>query len=221
MTDLNKKLVILFDLDGVLVDTLHFHYLAWQEMFSRHGAVISEQTVLLHEGRNSREILPILLKEAGISIPENEYDEFIENKRSYYREIVDVKFYPFAIDVVKEIRKRGYKTAVVTACAQKTMQKSLKEKYRALFDLIQTGDDVIRAKPHPDPYENARKKLGLNPEDCVVVENAPLGILSAKNANMTCVAVESTLDKTYLKDADYIIPEIKDLLSLPFFLPLC
>jgi len=87
---------ILFDLDGVIVDTLHFHFLAWHEMFHRLGGEVQELTVLLHEGRSSREILPLLIEEAGIEIPEEQRHDFIETKRAYYRSIVDVQFYPEA-----------------------------------------------------------------------------------------------------------------------------
>ena len=189
---------ILFDLDGVLVDTLHYHYLAWQKMFADRGGTISEHTVLVHEGRNSYEILPILMKEAGIFIPQEEYDNFIDEKRAYYRKIVKVEFYNGALEVINEL-KNNYQVAVVTACSQKTMLKSLNAENRALFDLIQTGDDVPRAKPNPDPYDLAREKLGLKQEECIVVENAPLGVTSAKAAGIKCVAVETTLKREYLQ----------------------
>ena len=105
--------------------------------------------------------------------------------------------------------------AIVTACAQKTMQKSLDEEYRNLFDLIQTGDDVPRAKPNSDPNDLARRKLGLKPEECVVVENAPLGIESAKAAGIYCIAVETTLPRRYLEGADWYISEIRELVQVP------
>lgn len=60
---------ILFDMDGVIVDSLHYHYLAWDKMFREHGGRVEEHTVLLHEGRNSREILPILMEETKVQIP--------------------------------------------------------------------------------------------------------------------------------------------------------
>jgi len=178
------------------------------------GASVSEHTVLLHEGRNSKEILPVLMQESGVTIPINEWDSFIEGKRQCYRQIVDVEFYPGAIDTVTELKARGYLLAIVTACAQKTMLKSLAEEHRILFDLIQTGDDVPRAKPNPDPYDLARKKLLLKAEQCLVVENAPLGIASAKAAGMRCVAVETTLGREYLWEADYIISNVNELLDL-------
>src|SRR5512136_153191 len=96
---------VLFDLDGVIVDTLHYHYLAWKHMFDKLGGTVSEHTVLLHEGRNSREILPILMKEAGVQIPEDQQAGFIEEKRAYYRSIVHVEEYPGAFETIDELKK--------------------------------------------------------------------------------------------------------------------
>jgi len=103
---------VLFDLDGVIVDTLHYHYLAWKHMFEERGGTVSEQTVLLHEGRSSREILPILMQEAGLSVPESEWTRFIEEKRAYYRTIVQVSSYPESFEVVRKLKERGFKTAL-------------------------------------------------------------------------------------------------------------
>jgi beta-phosphoglucomutase len=205
---------VLFDLDGVIVDTLHFHYLAWKHMFEQLGGDVSEHTVLLHEGRNSREVLPILMKESGINIPEDRQASFIEEKRAYYRSIVHVVQYPGAFEVIDALKTRGYKIALVTACALKNMQHSLDRAHQAHFDFIITGDEVPRAKPFPDPYLTAARQIGIAPEECIVVENAPLGIAAAKNAGMYCVAIETTLGKEYLASADCILPGIRDLLTL-------
>jgi len=207
----------LFDLDGVIVDTLHYHYLAWKKIFEERGGTVSEHTVLLHEGRNSREILPILMKEAGIDIPHEEHHTLIEKKREYYRSITQVTFFPKALEVVKKMKNLGVKCALVTASARKTMETALEPEQQALFDIIITGDDVSRAKPHPDPYRTAHENLGLKPEECIVIENAPLGIQSAKAAGIPCVAVATTLGKDYISNADYIIDKIEDIFDLPMF----
>ena len=107
------------------------------------------------------------------------------------------------------------KVALVTACALKNMQHCLNPEEQAHFDFIITGDEVPRAKPFPDPYLMAARQLGLRPEECVVVENAPLGIEAARNAGMRCVAIETTLGKEYLKSADHVLPNVAALLSLP------
>ena len=112
---------VLFDLDGVIVDTLHYHYLAWKHMFGKHGgSPVSELTVLLHEGRASREILPILMKETGVTIPDARQSAFIEEKRAYFRSIVQVTTYPGAFETIDGLRRRGFKVALVTACAPAT-----------------------------------------------------------------------------------------------------
>jgi beta-phosphoglucomutase len=204
-------LAVLFDLDGVIVDTLHYHYLAWKHMFEKLGGVISEHTVLLHEGRNSREILPILMKEAGVSVPDAEQAQFIEEKRAYYRSIVNVQRYPQAFEVIDALKDRGLKIALVTACALKNMQHSLDRTQQAHFDFIITGDEVPRAKPFPDPYLRAASQLKIEPKHCIVVENAPLGIEAARNAGMYCIAIETTLGREYLTSADCILGNISEL----------
>jgi beta-phosphoglucomutase len=206
---------VLFDLDGVIVDTLHYHYLAWKHMFEGLGGKVSEQTVLLHEGRNSREILPILMSEAGVAIPEDRQPAFIEEKRAFFRSIVHVEQYPGAFEVIEILKERGYKVALVTACALKNMQHSLDPRERSRFDFIITGDEVPRAKPFPDPYLTAARKIGVDPRECLVVENAPLGIEAAKNAGMYCAAVETTLGREHLASADFILKDIRDVLALP------
>ena len=206
---------VLFDLDGIIVDTLHYHYLAWKHMFGELGGNVSENTVLLHEGRNSREILPILMKEAGVSIPPRKQEEFIELKRAYYRSIVHVSQYPGAFRVIDELKIRGHQIALVTACALKNMEHSLNKEQQAHFDFIITGDEVPRAKPFPDPYLTAARFLHLEPRHCAVVENAPLGIEAAKKAGMYCIAVQTTLGREYLTSADCILQNIEELLTLP------
>jgi beta-phosphoglucomutase len=82
------------------------------------------------------------------------------------------------------------------------------------MDVIITGDKVYNCKPHPEPYLNAAKALSVGPLECVVVENAPVGIESAKSAGMYCIAICSTLERRYLEKADMIIDKFADLEKL-------
>jgi len=206
---------VLFDLDGVVVDTIHYHYLAWDHMFRELGGSVSKESVLLHEGRASREILPLFLREAGVELDEERHAEFIERKREYYRSIVKIKYFPDIFSTIGTLKSRGFRTALVTASARGNMEKSLDESMREYFDFIITGDEVRRAKPAPEPYLAAAERLHVPPPQCLVVENAPLGILSALNAGMTCVAVETTLSAEHLRAAHAIIHEARMLLDLP------
>ena len=207
----------LFDLDGVIADTPRYHYLAWKHMFEREGGTIPELSVLLNEGRKSRDILPILMRESGIHIPVERQNGFIEEKRSFYRTIARIECYPEAFEVIRALKQRGFKIALVTGSARKNMQHALNPEQQSLFDLILTGDEVHRAKPLPDPYLDAAFRLGLEPDECAVVENAPLGIEAAKAAGMYCIALETTLDRSQLRSADCILGSIGELVHHPVF----
>jgi beta-phosphoglucomutase len=204
---------ILFDLDGVIVDSMHYHFLAWDQMFHKIGGSVTKESVLLTEGMNSFEILPRFLDMFNVDLPEEKRLPFIEEKRELFRNIAKLQYYPNAFETIEELRKRGYVTALVTACARKNMERSVDLERQKLFDFIISGDDVPRAKPNPDPYLIAQKTLGLSIEECVVIENAPLGVQSAKNAGMICIAVESTLGREYLQKADFVINEIQELVG--------
>jgi beta-phosphoglucomutase len=206
---------ILFDFDGVIADTLPTHYLAWKHVFERYGGSIPEKTILLHEGRKSREVLPILLKESGVRIPEEDYDRFIEEKRAHYRAISRPVHYPKAFETVETLKRRGFAVALVTASARRNVQAVLGDQRRSRFDLILTGEDVRQAKPFPEPYLTAAGRMGLAPEDCAVIENAPLGIEAAKSAGMYCIAIASTLERRYLNRADLILETIGELVLVP------
>jgi beta-phosphoglucomutase len=202
---------ILFDLDGVIVDSLHYHYLAWDHMFKEIGGSVTEESIFLSEGMNSFEILPLFLKKFNVELPVEKHKEFIESKRNYFRQIVKLTYYPNAFETIEKLRDRGYTTALVTACARKNMEKSIDAEHQKLFEFIISGDEVARSKPNPDPYLIAQKTLGLEVSECVAIENAPLGVESVKNAGMICIAVESTLGRQYLQKADFIINEIQEL----------
>lgn len=202
---------ILFDLDGVIVDSLHYHYLAWDHMFRGIGGSVTEESIFLTEGMNSFEILPFFLKKFNVELPIEKHKDFIEEKRSYFRQIAKLTYYPNAFETIIKLRERGYRAALVTACARKNMEKSIDAEHQKLFDFIISGDDVKHSKPNPEPYLTAQKTLGLDITECVAIENAPLGIESVKNAGIICIAVESTLGRQYLQKADFIINEIQEL----------
>lgn len=202
---------ILFDLDGVIVDSLHYHYLAWDHMFKEIGGSVTEESIFLSEGMTSFEILPLFLKKFNVELPIEKHKKFIEDKRNYFRQIVKLTYYPNAFETIEKLRDRGYTTALVTACARRNMEKSIDAEHQKLFDFIISGDEVTHSKPNPEPYLIAQKTLGLEVSECVAIENAPLGVESVKNAGMICIAVESTLGRQYLQKADFIINEIQEL----------
>ncbi|MEJ2244602.1 MAG: HAD family hydrolase [Acidobacteriota bacterium] len=117
--------------------------------------------------------------------------------------------------MIHALKQRGFKVALVTGSALKNMQYALNGEQQSCFDLILTGDEVSRAKPYPESYLMAAQRLELKPGECVVVENAPLGIEAAKAAGMYCIAIETTLEREHLRSADCILKSIGELIDNP------
>jgi HAD superfamily hydrolase (TIGR01509 family) len=119
----------------------------------------------------------------------------------------------------KTIQKRRiaipYRDAIAVASgADRTIVTSLMDKfYPGIFDAIISGEDVENGKPDPEPYEKAIAKLGLSKDECLVVENAPLGVESAKNAGVFCVGVPTYLDESKLKEADFVVRNHSELIE--------
>jgi len=203
----------LFDFDGVLVNSIAYHIQAWQEEFSKLGIQIDPNDVYLREGSRASAIGRALFEKAGIQISEKQLDDFIAKKRKRYAEITQAGLVPGARELLLEIKRRGLKIGLVTGSVWENILAVLDQQVVALFDGIVTGRDVVHGKPHPESYLKGAEKLGVPPEACVVVENAPFGITSAKRAGMFCLAVESTLDGSHLGDADLIFQGLPEVLE--------
>ncbi|GBD92812.1 beta-phosphoglucomutase [bacterium BMS3Abin05] len=204
---------VLFDFDGVLVDSLPYHIQAWQAEFSKLGARINPNDVYLREGSRAKAIGRVLYEKSGLPFTEEELDALIARKRKLYAETTRAGFTPGARELLSEIKRRGLKIGLVTGSIWENIRSVLDQGTVDLFDEVVTGHDVQNGKPHPEPYLTAAEKLGIPAENCLVVENAPFGITAAKKAGMFCVAVESTLDKSYLQEADLIFPGLQEMLE--------
>ncbi len=199
---------ILFDFDGVLADTMDDNYEAWRKALGNFGIGISKQDYFILEGRKLTEIAEILGSRHGI-LPEN-YQKVVDLKNKFYLDLHSFKFYPGVVELIGRLKNK-VKMCIVSASPRHKIEKTVPQEFLDKFDAIVSGDDTEKGKPHPDPYLIGCKKLNLLPHECIVVENAPLGIMSAKSAGIFCVGVSSTLSKDFLKDSDVIIEKFEDL----------
>ena len=198
----------LFDFDGVLVNSMPFHIQAWQEEFSRYGVQIDPVDVYLREGSRAGAIGRALVEKAGLNLSDEQLAALIRRKRDIYRRITRAGLMPGAKELLSELKQRGLKIGMVTGSIWENIHTVLDDQTIAVFDAVVTGRDVSHGKPHPEPYQIGVARLGLAPADCVVVENAPFGIESAKKAGLFCVAVTSTLDASKLTEADLVFPDL-------------
>jgi len=211
---------MIFDLDGLLIDSMFFYFKAWTEALRQVGVTIPKHEVYMREGE-AMEVtaFEVYRSETSKEPSQKLVHQIVETVNRIYSQIFAVRFLPGATEILDYCRDRGIARALVTGSRRLRSKFSGNEGFLGYFDAVVTGNDTKRGKPFPDPYEKAVEKLALPPENCIAVENAPLGIQSATAAGLTCVAVigNSPLTPEVLRQAGASIVcvnlvELQDLL---------
>lgn len=202
---------VLFDYDGVLVNSMGFHVQAWQIVFKDFNIDIRPEDVLLTEGARSIELARQVLSENNISISEDRLVEFVDKKQRAYHEITSARFLEDAGKFILKIKKSGMRVGVVSGGARLDIEKLLPHEVRRQIDVIVSGDEVSNGKPDPEGYLKAARALEVLPVECLVVENAPFGIQAAKRAGMKVAAVTTTLPRRQLPGADFYADDLSQL----------
>jgi HAD superfamily hydrolase (TIGR01509 family) len=203
---------IIFDSDGVLVNSMPFHAKAWVEVFAEYDIEVTEEEIYEIEGSNHVGVINIFFGRAGRTPEPKIYAEILEKKRAHFLENNRAEIFEGMYECLSSLKNK-FKMAVASG-ADRIIVTSLMDKfYPEIFDVIISGEDVENGKPDPEPYEKAIEKLGLRKEECLVVENAPLGVESAKNAGVFCVGVPTYLDETKLQEADLVVKNHAELID--------
>jgi len=206
---LNVEAVI-FDMDGVITDTMPKHYEAWRRSFAAEGMTVGRKMVYLHEGEPGKEFLENYFRERG-DFPEHErLDRLLKRKEKIFKLIVKPRFVSGARSFLRGLKKEGLRLGLVTGTSKDEVPRVLVEEYLSLFDVVITGSDVKKGKPSPEPYKMALRRLNIPASAAFVLENAPLGIRSAKKAGLRCFALTTSLAKEYLAGADGLFRTIKE-----------
>jgi beta-phosphoglucomutase len=204
---------ILFDMDGVLVDSESFMCEAAIMMFGELGIKVSPEDFRPFVGMGENRYLGGVAESHGMKI-----DIAKSKARAYeiFGMIVRGKLFPLsgAHEFIAVCRKKGFKLALATSADNIKMEVNLKEIGLTLntFDSIITGLDVENKKPFPDIYIKAAQSLDLEPKECLVVEDAVSGIKAGKSAGCKCLAITTSFDASALKEADWIC---ESLLKVP------
>lgn len=205
---------ILFDFDGTLSDTMEGNYRAWQHVLHEVGADIGREEYFLLEGMKLAEVARTLCEKHGVFLPD--YGELARRKEVQYAGANHAcVFYPDVDRFTARCVTMGIPIAIVTAALHDRITRSVPPEFLGRFAAVITGDMTERNKPFPDPYLKAAEMIGVPIAECIVVENAPLGIRSAKAAGAYCVAIASTLDASVLSEADAVVMRFGDIADLP------
>ena len=199
MSKLAPKAVI-FDIDGTIVDNMHLHAEAFSVFAERHGLppLTSEDRARL-DGRRNSEIFPILFRR---EVPREEWQAYEHEKESLYRELSRGRLTPMKglHDFIARLRADGIKVALATSAPEPNVAHTLTELgLLGDFPIIVRGDQVPRGKPAPDVFLEAARRLGVEPADCLVFEDAPMGVEAGKAAGMVVAALTTSFNEEHFQ----------------------
>ena len=188
---MNKVEAVIFDMDGLLIDTETISFTLFQKVFSDYGYVISQEYYVNElVGRNIKGIRENILKEYGEDF---QFDEIYYKKVKEMTEYIESKgvlLKKGALELIKYLHENKYKIAVATSTKRERAEKLLNiVKVKDYFQEIICGDEVINSKPNPEIFLKAAEKLGVEPSNCIVLEDSAAGIEAAHKAGMKGINV--------------------------------
>jgi beta-phosphoglucomutase len=205
---------LLFDLDGTLIDSMPHHHTAWVEWHARRGLKIDADSFFVSTaGRSNDEIFADMLpgtSTAKIAL-------LVDEKETLYREFAapSLALIKGAKDFVQRAKAAGLRLAVCTASTPQNMALAFKRfGIDEWVETVVSPADGLRGKPHPDIFLEAARRLGVAPGDCVVYEDAPLGVEGARRAGMQAVALTTTLPASAFAEFDNLLAIAADFTTL-------
>ena len=208
---------VAIDLDGVLIDSEDVHIRTTQWGFQEYGYSLTEKELEYIVGRHPKEYVPYIVKKNKLNINP-------EDARLAARELYDklwdesIQLMPEAKETIDMLKEKGLTLVLATNSDSKIVEKFI-EKFslQGVFSGLVTGDEVTKRKPDPEIYLKAKEILGLPGNQILVVEDSEIGVLAAKNAGLSCVAVPNkyTKDMDFSK-ADYVVESLKGVVEIAF-----
>lgn len=206
---------VLFDMDGVLFDSMPGHASSWAQVCTEFGLAMDKEEAYMHEGRTGAATINILARRHwGRGATEEEVQRIYAEKCRLFNALPEAPKMDGADDLLRQVRAAGLTIAVVTGSGQKSLLDRLQNNYPGVFDpsLVVSSKDVRHGKPSPEPYLAGLARVGAEPWEAIVVENAPLGVQAASAARVFTVAVNTgPLPPSTLTDAgaDLLFPSMR------------
>lgn len=201
---------VIFDMDGVLVDSARAHFQSWRALATENGLVVTEEEFAVTFGRQNRDIIPKIFG----PVDDQRLSDLGDRKESLYRELVrdNVPVVPGAVELVQNLSSKGVHLAIGSSGPLPNLELVLDAMgVRELVKVIVSADDVTRGKPDPQVFSMACSRLGLPPSRCVVVEDAPAGVEAARRAGTRVVAVLMHHQAEAFDNPDCIVDRLADL----------
>ena len=203
---------VIFDMDGVLIDSHNAHFLSWKTMLNNHGLEISEEQFLTTFGWRNADIFAKLFP----SLKPEEYFSLADEKEAAFRSMIVSDFPEMdgAKDLVAELHESGALLAIGSSAPPENVQAILSAfPWDVPFIATTNASEIRRGKPDPEVFLKSASKIDLPPKRCVVVEDAPAGVKAGKAAGCTVIALTGTANREQLKEADLVVDSLRELTS--------
>ena len=187
----------LFDLDGVIVDTANFHFLAWKKIASNFGFELSKENNDKLKGVSRTKCLNTILELSNFDLNENSFNYYLKKKNEIYLDYIkNINSENILPGILKTLNYLKEKNIMIGIGSASKNARFIIEKLKIVpfFDVIVDGNQIVNSKPDPEVFLKGSKALGVLPENCVVFEDSDSGIQAAKAAKMTAIAI-GTPDK--------------------------
>ena len=213
MEERSSDRAVIFDMDGVLIDSYRAHYESWRLLAAENGREITEQQFAAGFGRTSREI--IAEQWSDLDLDAEQIARLDARKEEIFRKLIERDFpaMPGAADLIRALKKSGFLLAVGSSGPPENVKLVLEKlQVEELVDAVVTGAEVTRGKPDPEVFLLAAAQLGVQPARCVVIEDAPAGVEAAHAAGMPCIALVSTGRRhEELAAAERVVTSLREL----------
>ena len=208
---------VLFDMDGVLFDSMPNHVKAWCGAVEQFGLHMTPQEVYMNEGRTGSGTVDMLAMRAwGRRATQQEMDDIYRVKSELFNALPEAASMPCARAVLDEVRARGLRIVLVTGSGQRSLLERLEHAFPGCFreEYMVTAFDVRHGKPHPEPYLIGLSKAGVTAAEAMVVENAPLGVQAGHAAGIRTLALNTGPlpdEVLWQSGADWVLPGMQSL----------
>jgi beta-phosphoglucomutase len=206
-----NRLAVIFDMDGVLVDSYWPHYQAWKLIAHKHDLPITEEQFAAAFGKTGPDFIRQLWTDI---VPESGIAPLDAEKETLYRQVLRENFPAMkgVSDLIRSLHGRGFALAIGSSGAPENLQVVLECLPGAeCFGATVNGREVTRGKPDPEIFLLAAHKLGADPRNTAVIEDAPVGVQAARAAGMTAIAITGTAERKFLADAHIIVDWMMEL----------
>lgn len=209
---------LIFDMDGVLIDSMPYHAAAWKKALLDNGIKINDDDVYTKEGLNPQNVISSYIQKVKKEPEAYDFEAIIKTYRQEFDRTFELKAFEGMKECLKVLHMH-FKLSLVSGSHRAIVENVVDNLFPDIFEILVTGNEIKNSKPCPDPYLKAVELLGIKKDECIIIENSILGVEAAKRAEIYCIGIPTYLAPSQLKEADFVVGDHKELIKYLLSLP--